>query len=87
MEADINSTVTFGNSMDRAIVGDFSGAFRWGYAANVQMEKIEYGDPDGQGDLKGMNQILLRAEAYIGWGILDKDSFAIVKASDVEASE
>lgn len=39
------------------------------------MEKIEYGDPDGQGDLKRTNQIVLRAEAYIGCGIIDPESF------------
>ena len=42
---------------------------------------IEYGDPDNSGyDLKGHNQVYLRGEAYIGWGILDKDAFALVKA-------
>ena len=35
------------------------------------MEIIQYGDPDNSGkDLKGYNQIYIRAEAYIGWGIL-----------------
>lgn len=81
MTADINNTVSFKDSEDRAIVGDFAGAFKWGYAENVPFEIIEYGDPDGQGDLKGKNQICLRAETYIGWGILDAKSFArIVEA-------
>lgn len=51
---------------------------RWGYSKDVPMEIIEYGDPDGQGDLKKTNQIVMRAEAYIGWGILDGSSFARV---------
>lgn len=75
MTADINSTVAFGSSADRAIVGDFQNAFKWGYAEAVPMEIIEYGDPDGLGDLKRYNQVVLRAEAYVGWGILDASSF------------
>ena len=62
-----------------ALVGDFAGAFRWGYANNIPLEVIEYGDPDGAGhDLKQYNEVCLRAEAYIGWGILDADAFAAV---------
>jgi len=77
MGVDINNTVAFGSTpADMAIVGDFRNAFRWGYSANIPMEVIEYGDPDGQGDLKRKNQVVLRAEAYIGWGILDPDSFS-----------
>lgn len=73
---DINNTVQFGTGTnDMAIVGDFQNAFKWGYAANLPLEVIEYGDPDGQGDLKRKNQVVLRAEAYIGFGILDADSF------------
>jgi len=81
MASDINTTVAFGSSTDRAIVGDFQNAFKWGYAANVPMELIEYGDPDGLGDLKRYNQVVLRAEAYVGWGILDAASFVRVVAS------
>ena len=79
-DADVNNTVAFGGSKDRAIVGDFQNAFKWGYVANIPMEVIEYGDPDGQGDLKRKNQVVLRAEAYIGWGILDAASFAAINA-------
>ncbi|MGN1101288.1 MAG: phage major capsid protein [Huintestinicola sp.] len=82
MASDINNTVSFGSSKDRAIVGDFANAFKWGYAENIPLEIIEYGDPDGQGDLKRTNQIVLRAEAYIGWGILDKNSFALITAAE-----
>ncbi|MGT2744865.1 phage major capsid protein [Streptococcus phocae subsp. phocae] len=83
MASDISKTmvVTGGSSeKDHAIVGDFENMFKWGYAENIPMEVIEYGDPDGAGrDLKAYNEICLRAEAFIGWGILDKDSFARVK--------
>ncbi len=78
--SDVNNTVEFGQSKTRAIVGDFASAFKWGYAENIPLEIIQFGDPDGQGDLKRTNQIVLRAESYIGWGILDKDSFALIKA-------
>ena len=73
---DVNSTVSKGNDRAMAYVGDFENAFKWGYADQIPMEVIEYGDPDGQGDLKRTNEVLLRAEAYIGWAILDKDAFA-----------
>ena len=75
---DVNSTVSKGNDKAMAYVGDFENAFKWGYADEIPMEIIEYGDPDGQGDLKRTNEVLLRAEAYIGWGILDKGAFARV---------
>lgn len=78
---DLNNTVNFGNSTDRAIVGDFQNAFKWGYAATLPLEIIEYGDPDGQGDLKRKNQVVLRAEAYVGFGILDPGSFCRIIAS------
>lgn len=81
MGSDVNNTVNFGSSSDMAIVGDFQNALRWGYAENVPIEVIEYGDPDGLGDLKRMNQIVLRAEAYIGWGILDAASFKRIAVS------
>ncbi len=73
---DVNSTISKGNDKDLAFVGDFENAFKWGYADEIPMEVIEYGDPDGQGDLKRTNQVVLRAEAFIGWGILDKDAFS-----------
>ena len=82
LASDINSTVAFGaNQKLRAIVGDFANAFKWGYAENITLEIIQYGDPDGQGDLKRTNEIVLRSEVYIGWGILDANSFALIKAN------
>ena len=83
--SDVNSTVAVkgsasGAPLDYAIVGDFANAFRWGYSVNVPLEVIEYGDPDGAGhDLKQYNEVLLRAEAYIGWGILNAASFAVIR--------
>ena len=76
---DVNSTVAVAATTavhHYAYVGDFQNAFKWGYAEQIPLEVIRYGDPDGQGDLKRYNQVLLRAEAYIGWGILDPKAFA-----------
>ncbi|HIH7951965.1 TPA: phage major capsid protein [Streptococcus suis] len=83
LKVDKNRTTSYSmtNPKDVAIVGDFETMFKWGYAKEVPMEIIKYGDPDNTGrDLKGYNQVYIRCEAYIGWGIMDADSFArIVK--------
>ena len=78
----VNPTVGVGN-VAHAYVGDFS-AFRWGYAKDIPLEVIEYGNPDNDanaGDLKGHNQVYLRAEAYIGWGVLAPAFFSKVLLS------
>lgn len=78
LRADINNTVANGGD-DLAIVGDFANMFKWGYAKEVPFEVIKYGDPDGSGkDLKNFNQVYLRSETYLGWGILDGTHFARV---------
>lgn len=77
-------TLSANSSLDRALVGDFVNAFRWGYAKEIPIEVIKYGNPDNDatlGDLKGHNQVYLRAEAYLGWGVLDPAAFAWVKAA------
>ena len=82
LPVDANSTVNFNSNADRAIVGNFADFFKWGIARQIPVEVIEYGNPDNSddGDLKGHNQIYLRGEAYIGWGILIPEAFAIVKS-------
>lgn len=80
---DVNSTVAVSASTadaHYAYVGDFANAFKWGYAEQIPLEVIRFGDPDGQGDLKRYNQVVLRAEAYIGWGILDPRAFSRIGA-------
>ncbi len=56
-------------------VGDFS-AIRWGVQKSIGLELIQYGDPDGGGDLKRNNQVAFRAEVVYGWGIADLNAFA-----------
>ena len=79
LKMDINKTVSDADTIakDRAILGDFANAFQWGYAKEVPMEVIQYGDPDGSGnDLKNYNQVYLRAELFLGWAVLEPTSFA-----------
>lgn len=71
VNCDVNNTVYNATVKDHGIVGDFESAFKWGYAKEVPLDIIEYGDPDNSGkDLKGHNQVYIRAEIYLGWGIL-----------------
>lgn len=83
LPCDTNSTVSFASGDDRAIVGNFADFFKWGFAKQIPIEVIEYGNPDNSelGDLKGHNQVYIRGEAYVGWGIIDPSAFAIVKAN------
>lgn len=90
MNSDVNKTLTMvgtGAAIDHAVVGDFANCFKWGYAKDVPLEIIEYGDPDQTGhDLKAYNEVCLRSEAYIGWGIMDATSFARVEESVTEGA-
>lgn len=67
-----------------AIMADWS-ALKWGIARNVPLHLIEYGDPDGAGDLQRTNEIAIRAEVIFGFAILDDKAFAIVKQAQVSA--
>lgn len=64
----------------QALFGDFN-AFQWGVAREVPLETIEYGNPDGLGDLKRTNEIAIRAEAVIGFAIFDYKAFSLVEAA------
>ena len=88
MMMDSNDTVSFTagsmTNLNRAYVGNFRDYFRWGYAKNVEIRVIPYGNPDNDataGDLAGHNQVYLRGEAYIGWVILVPAAFARVLAA------
>lgn len=62
----------------RAIVGDFMNGVRWGIQRQLPVELIQFGDPDGQGDLKRKNQVALRLETVYAWYVFT-DRFALVK--------
>lgn len=80
LPVDFNSTVTFGTTVvDNAILGNFRDYFRWGFAKQIPIKVIEYGCPDNDtsaGDLQGHNQVYIRGEAFVGWGILVPAAFA-----------
>jgi len=78
--ASVSKTVGFGTSKIQGIVGDFN-SIRWGIQRAIGLEMIEYGDPDGGGDLKRNNQVAFRAEVIYGWGIADLDAFALIKSA------
>lgn len=85
LAVDVNKTVSdMATNDERAYVGDFQSGFKWGYAKQIPLRVIEYGDPDNSGfDLQGYNQVYLRAEAYLGWGILAPESFARITEATV----
>jgi HK97 family phage major capsid protein len=85
LTVDVNSTVSANSHLDRAIVGNFRDYFRWGFAKEIPMEIIEFGNPDNSedGDLKGHNQIYIRAEAFVGWCILVPAAFARISTAKV----
>ena len=69
-----------GEATLKAIMGDFR-AFKWGVARNIPLELIEYGDPDGNGDLKRTNEVAVRAEVVFGFAIFDPKAFVLVEGS------
>ena len=85
MTAAVSDTVSAKNEITPdtkllGIVGQFD-AFRWGVQRSIGAHLIEYGDPDGLGDLQRQNQIAIRAEIVYGIGIMDQAAFTkIVKA-------
>jgi hypothetical protein len=60
-----------------AVMADFE-AFKWGVARDMPLELIEFGDPDGEGDLKRTNEVAIRAESVIGFGFMDYKAFALI---------
>lgn len=63
----------------QVIVGDWT-ALRYGLAAKMPVKLIEYGDPDGNGDLQRVNEVALRFEAIVGFGIANPTALAVVTA-------
>lgn len=90
LNASVSTTVsarpeTAGNDT-AAIIGDFQGGIRWGVQRQIPVELINFGDPDGQGDLKRKNQIALRLEIVYGWYVFS-DRFAILRGATVPPVE
>lgn len=81
----VNNTVSAAGVADadtgiQAFVGDWSSIY-WGVQKRVGVHLIEYGDPDGQGDLQRNNQIALRAEVVYGWAFRNVNRFAKIAAA------
>jgi len=68
----------------KALMGDFE-AFKWGIAREVPLELIEFGDPDGNGDLKRTNEVAIRAESVLGFAILDETAFSLIDGATPSA--
>lgn len=68
-----------------AIVGDWQNGIYWGIQNSLPVDLIQYGDPDGQGDLKRQNQIALRLEIVFAWYV-DPTRFAVVDAPSAAGS-
>lgn len=62
------------------IIGQYN-AIRWGVQRDIRAHLIEYGDPDGLGDLQRLNQVAIRAEIVYGIGIMDLNAFAKILAA------
>jgi len=64
-----------------AVMGDFS-LIKWGMVRDMMAEVIEYGDPDGQGDLKRYNQIAYRTEAVLGYAVVNPSAFSVLYSGE-----
>jgi len=65
------------DAVDLAIVGDFT-AIKFSIVKTVPVELIEFGDPDGLGDLKRQNEVALRGESYFAVALLDPTAIVVV---------
>jgi HK97 family phage major capsid protein len=63
-----------------AFMGDF-GCIRWGMVRDIKAEIIPYGDPDGAGDLKRLNQIAYRTEAVYAYAVTDPAALSVLLAA------
>ena len=63
-----------------ALCGDFA-QIKWGIVRDLGIELIEFGDPDGLGDLKRTNEVAIRAEVFYSWAVLDPKAFSVLKSA------
>lgn len=85
MNAAVSDTVSAKNEITTpskilGITGQFD-AFRWGVQRSIGAHLIEFGDPDGLGDLQRLNQIAIRSEIVYGIGIMDSKAFTKILAA------
>jgi HK97 family phage major capsid protein len=71
------------DAVDRAIVGDFT-AIKFSIVKTVPVELIQYGDPDGLGDLKRQNEIALRGESYFAVALLDPTAVVVITSDPAD---
>lgn len=62
----------------KAILGNWD-LVHWGYAREFGIEQINYGDPDGLGDLKRYNQVAYRAECLFAWVVMDYNGLVVLR--------
>ena len=71
----VSGRTVMADSKLRGVVGDY-GALALGLMRDIPVKMIEYGDPDGLGDLQRHNQIALRGEMSFGFGVFADAAFA-----------
>ena len=76
----VNGRVLATASNVLAFMGDF-GCIRWGMVRDIRAEIIPYGDPDGAGDLKRLNQVAYRTEAVYAYAVTDPNALAVLLAA------
>lgn len=67
----------------KAIGGDFR-LVKWGVVREMPARIIEFGDPDGQGDLQRTNEVILRLELIYKWVVADANGFVVLTEGESE---
>lgn len=70
----------------KAIVGNWD-LIKYGIVRNIAITPIEYGDPDGRGDLKRYNQIAWRAETVFSFANFDPTGFAVLTTTSQKPAD
>lgn len=76
----VNGRVLATASNVLAFLGDFS-VINWGMVREIRAEIIPYGDPDGAGDLKRLNQVAYRTEAVYAYAVTDPAAISVLLAA------
>ena len=72
-----NAFGTIGTGNETLVAGDFR-ALRWGIVAEANINLLDAGNPDGNGDLGNLNEYLIRMEVFLGIGIASPTALAYV---------